>query len=130
MLHFSHRFIQVLPIWVVVGRVLQDLSEQQRVFHQPAARDVQEVPQVQLPAKRGLEAALQKVLNPPILLLLVQQVLGFHLVTAVRSVGGETRQLQVHRNDCLGLYFVALFLKVNWLKLDFLENTLATIQPT
>ena len=98
MLHFSHRFIQVLPIWVVVGRVLQDLSEQQRVFHQPAARDVQEVPQVQLPAKRGLEAALQKVLNPPILLLLVQQVLGFHLVTAVRSVGGETRQLQVHRN--------------------------------
>lgn len=51
-LSFPHRFVQVLSIWVVVGCVLEDLSEQQWVFHQPAAGDVQEVPQVQLPAKR------------------------------------------------------------------------------
>lgn len=91
---FPHRLVQVLPVWVVVCRVLQDLPEQQRVFHQPAARDVQEVPQVQLPAKGRLETALQEVLDPPILLLLVQQSLSFDLVTAVWSVGAETGQLQ------------------------------------
>lgn len=51
-LSFPHRFVQVLSIQVVVGCVLEDLSEQQWIFHQPAAGDVQEVPQVQLPAKR------------------------------------------------------------------------------
>lgn len=95
---FPHRLLQVLPVQVVVGRVLQDLSEQQRVLHQPAARDVQEVPQVQLPAERRLQAALQEVLDPPVLLLLVQQGLGLHLVAAVRRVGGETRQLQGHKH--------------------------------
>lgn len=88
----------MLPVRVVVGCVLYDLSEQQRVLHQSATGDVQEVPQVQLPAKRRLETALQEILYPPILLLLVQQVLGLHLVTAVWSVGGETGQLQGHRN--------------------------------
>lgn len=88
----------MLPIRVVVGRVLQDFPEQQWVFHQPAAGDVQEVPQVQFPAKGRLEAALQEVLDPPILLLLVQQGFSFHLVTAVRCVGGEAGQLQGHRH--------------------------------
>lgn len=91
----------MLPVWVVVGRVLYDLPEQQRVFHQSTAGDVQEVPQVQLPAKRRLETALQEVLDPPVLLLLVQQGLGLHLVTAVRCVGGETRQLQEHTHTHL-----------------------------
>lgn len=94
----TYRLVQVLPVGVVVGRVLQDLPEQQRVFHQSAAGDVQEVPQVQLPAKGRLATALQEVLDPPILLLLVQQGLGLHLVTAVRGVGGETGKLQGHRN--------------------------------
>lgn len=79
---------------MVVGRVLEDLPEQQRVLHQSTARDVQEVPQVQLPAERRLQAALQEVLHPQILLLLVQQGLGLHLVTAVWSVGVEAGQLQ------------------------------------
>lgn len=78
---------------MVVGCVLQDLPEQQRVFHQSAAWDVQEVPEVQLPAEGGLEAALQEVLHPPVLLLLVQQGFGLHLVAAVWRVGGETGQL-------------------------------------
>lgn len=80
---YPHRFVQVLPVRVVVWRVLQDLPEQQRVFHQSAAGDVQEVPQVQLPAEGRLEAALQEVLHPPVLLLLVQQGFCLHLVTAV-----------------------------------------------
>lgn len=83
---------------MVVGRVFQDLPQQQWVFHHPAAGDVQEVPQVQLPAKGRLEATLQEVLDPPILLLLIQQGFSLHLVTAVRSVGGETGQLQRHRD--------------------------------
>lgn len=78
---------------MVVGRVLQDLPEQQGVLHQSAARDVQEVPQVQLAAEGRLEAALQEVLHPPVLLLLIQQGFGLHLVTAVRGVGGETGHL-------------------------------------
>lgn len=78
---------------MVVGRVFQDLPEQQGILHQPAAWDVQEVPEVQLPAEGRLEAALQEVLHPPVLLLLVQQGLGLHLIAAVRRVGGETGQL-------------------------------------
>ena len=95
---FPHRLLQVLLVRVVVGRVLQDLPEQQWIFHHPAAGNVQEVPQVQLPTEGRLEAALQEVLHPPVLLLLVQQGLGLHLVTAVRGVGGETGQLQGHRD--------------------------------
>lgn len=101
----------MLPVRVVVGRVLQDLPEQQRVFHQSAAGDVQEVPQAQLPAKGRLATALQEVLDPPILLLLVQQGLGLHLVTAVRSVGGETGKLQGHRNRP-GYYTVSETMKL------------------
>lgn len=83
---------------MVVGRVLQDLPEQQRVLDQSAARDVQEVPQVQLPAERRLQAALQEVLHSSILLLLVQQGFGLHLVAAVRRVGGKAGQLQGTHN--------------------------------
>lgn len=88
---FPYRLVQVLQVGVVIGRVLQDLPEQQWVFHQPAAGNVKEVPQIQLPAEGRLETTLQEVLDSVILLLLVQQGFGLHLVTAVRSVGGETR---------------------------------------
>lgn len=74
--------------------VSQYLLKQQWILDQARARDVQEAPQVQLPAKGRLEAALQEVLHPPILLLLVQQGLGLHLVAAVRGVAGETGELQ------------------------------------
>ena len=40
----------------------------------------------------------RKSCTPPVLLLLVQQGLGLHLVTAVRGIGGETGQLQGHRD--------------------------------
>lgn len=95
--------------------MLQDLSEQQRVFHQSTARDVQEVPQVQLPAEGRLETALQEVLHPPILLLLVQQGLGLHLVTAVRCVGGEEGQLQGHRyRQMTGILIISAYIHVSY----------------
>lgn len=81
---------------MVIGGVLQDLPEQQWIFHQPTAGDVQEVPEVQLPAKGRLEAALQEVLHPPVLLLLVQQGFGLDLIAAIWRVGGETGQLHGH----------------------------------
>lgn len=74
-------------------RVFEDLFEQEGVFEQAGAGDVQEAPQVQLPAEGRLQAALQEVLHPPVLFLLVQQGLGRHLVTAVVSVCIQPWQL-------------------------------------
>lgn len=74
-------------------RVLEDLLQQQWVLDQTGARDVQETPQVQLPAEGRLQAALQEVLHAPVLLLLVQQRLGSELVAAVLLVGIQARQL-------------------------------------
>lgn len=74
--------------------VSQDLLQQQRVLDQARARNVQEAPQVQLPAEGRLQATLQEVLHPSVLLLLVQQGLGGQLVTAVVLVGVQLWQLQ------------------------------------
>lgn len=74
--------------------VSQDLFEQQWVLDEARAWYVQEAPEVQLPAEGRLEAALQEVLNPPVLLLLVKQGLGRQLVAAVVPVGIESGQLQ------------------------------------
>lgn len=87
----------MLLVGVSVGCVLEDLSEQQRVLHQSTARDVQEAPQVQFAAEGRLQAALEEVLHPRVLLLMVQQGFGRHLVTAVAVVGVKTRQLQRDR---------------------------------
>lgn len=78
--------------------MFQDLPEQQRVLDQSAAWDVQEVPQVQLPAEGGLQAALEEVMDPMVLLLVVQQGLGGHLVAAVAVVRVQARQLGKERN--------------------------------
>lgn len=74
--------------------MLQDLFEQQWVLDQARAWDVQEAPQVQLPAEGRLKAALQEVLHPSVLLLLVQQRLGCQLVAAVVLVGVKPGQLR------------------------------------
>lgn len=79
----THCLIQVLTVRMVVRRVFEDLPEQQGVFDQPAPGYIQEVPQVQLPAEGRLQAALQEVVHPVVLLLMVQQSLGCHLITAV-----------------------------------------------
>lgn len=96
----TYGFLQALGIRVVCWSVLQDLLEEQRVFNQAGARDVQEAPQVQLSAEGGLEATLQEVLHPRILLLLVQQRLGGQLLAAVVLVGIKPRQLW-WRHPCL-----------------------------
>lgn len=85
--------------------VSQYLLKQQWILDQARARDVQEAPQVQLPAKGRLEAALQEVLHPPVLLLLVQQRLGCQLVAAVVLVGVEPRKLQGRRELVKLLFF-------------------------
>ena len=75
-------------------RALLYLFQQQGVFHQAAPREIQEVPQVQFPAERGLLAQAQEVLHSLLLLLLVQQGFSAHLVTAVRNIGLKARKLQ------------------------------------
>lgn len=87
----THSFLQDVDVGVVLGSVPQDLLEEQRVFHQAAPRDVQEAPKVQLAAEGRLQAALQEILHPPVLLLLVQQGFGCQLVAAVAFVGVELR---------------------------------------
>lgn len=96
----TYRLLQTLSIRVICWSVLQDLFEEQRVFHQAGARDVQEAPQVQLSAEGGLKAPLQEVLHPWILLLLVQQRLGCQLLAAVVLVGVKPWQLW-WRQPCL-----------------------------
>lgn len=75
---------------MVLGGVPQDLLEEQGVFDQAAPRDVQEAPEVQLAAEGRLQAALQEILHPPVLLLLVQESFGCQLVAAVAFVGVES----------------------------------------
>lgn len=87
----TYGFFQNLDIGVVFRSVPQDLLQQQRVFDQPASRDVQEAPKVELAAERRLKAALQEVLNSPVLLLLVQKGFGCQLIAAVTFVGVEPR---------------------------------------
>lgn len=70
------RFIQAGSVWVLRGSVFQNLFEKQWLLDQSRAWDVQEAPQVQLPAEGRLKAALQEVLHPSVLFLLVQQCLG------------------------------------------------------
>ena len=85
--------LQTGDVRVFGGRVSEYLPEQERVLDQPRAWDVQEAPQVQLPAEGRLQAALQEVLHTLVLLLLVQQGLGSQLVAAVHLVGVQTWEL-------------------------------------
>lgn len=79
-----------MDVRVVFGSVPQDLLEEQGVFDQAAPGDVQEAPQVQLAAEGRLQAALQEILHPPVLLLLIQQGFGCQLIAAVAFVGVES----------------------------------------
>lgn len=92
---------------MVCRSVFQDLLEEQRVFKEAGARDVQEAPQVQLSAEGGLKAPLQEVLHPWILLLLVQQRLGGQLLAAVVLVGIEPWQLWWGQPCLLTLSFLS-----------------------
>lgn len=94
----TYRFLQAGGVRVLCRGVSQDLFEQQWVLDQARARDVQEAPQVQLPAEGRLEAALQEVLHARVLLLLVQQRLGSQLVAAVVLVSVKPWQLEGRRD--------------------------------
>lgn len=83
----TYCFLQASCVGVLWWSVFQNLSEQQWVLDQAGAWNVQEAPQVQFPAERGLKATLQEVLHSPVLFLLVQQRLGCQLVAAVVLVG-------------------------------------------
>lgn len=98
-MRITYSSLQTGYVRVIRSSVFQDLSQQQWVFHQAWARDVQEAPEVQLPAERRLQAALQEVLDPPVLLLLVQQGFGCQLVAAVLFVTIQTRQLRKHSDS-------------------------------
>ena len=90
----THSIRQRVLIRVVWRRALLYLFQQQGVFDQTASREIQEVPQVQLPAERRLLAQAQEVLHSLLVLLLVQQGFGPHLVTAVCNIGPQARELQ------------------------------------
>ncbi len=90
--------MEVLAVGVFVWRVFEDLSQQQRVFDQATAWYVQEAPEVQFAAEGRLQTALEEVVHPMVLLLMVQQCFGCHLVTAVAVVGFKTRELQPERD--------------------------------
>lgn len=106
----THCLIQVLTVRMVVRRVFEDLPEQQGVFDQPAPGYIQEAPQVQLPTEGRLQAALQEVLHPPVLLLLVQQGLGSQLVTAIVSVRIQTWQLEEDRGIMMRSLHILFFI--------------------
>lgn len=89
----THNIRQCVLIWMVRRGALLYLFQQQRVFDQTAPREIQEVPQVQFPAERRLLTQTQKLLHPFLLLLLVQQGFGPHLVTAVCNIGLQAREL-------------------------------------
>lgn len=97
--------LQAVDIWVIRWSVSEDFSQQQRVFHQARARDVQEAPEVQFPAEGRLQASLQEVLHSSVLLLLVQQGFGCKLIAAVVFVGVQTRQLRRHSES---LYIIPI----------------------
>lgn len=90
----AHSIRQRVLIWVVGRSALLYLFQQQRVFDQTASREIQEVPQVQFPAERRLLTQAQKVLHSFLVLLLVQQGFGPHLVTAICNIGLQARKLQ------------------------------------
>lgn len=90
----THSIGQRVLVRVIWRRALLYLFQQQRVFDQTAPGEIQKVPQVQLPAERGLLAQAQEVLHSLLVLLLVQQGFGPHLVTAVCDVGLQARELQ------------------------------------
>lgn len=96
--HWTHSVGQRVLVRVVWRRALLDLLEQQRVLDQAAAGQVQEVPQVQLPAERRLLAQAQEVLHSLLVLLLVQQSFGSHLVAAVGDVGLQAGELRQRRS--------------------------------
>lgn len=70
-----------------------DLFQQQGVLDQTAPWEIQEVPQVELPAERRLLTEAQKMLHPFLVFLLVQQRFGPHLVAAVRDIGLQAGEL-------------------------------------
>lgn len=83
----TYRFLQAGRIRVLWWSVPQYLFEQQWILDQTGAWDVQEAPQVQLPAEGGLQTALEEVLHPWVLFFLVQQRLSCQLVATVVFVG-------------------------------------------
>lgn len=93
----THSIGQRVLVRVLWRRALLYLLQQQGVFDQTASREIQEVPQVQFPAERGLLAQTKEVLNLFLVLFLVEQGFGPHLVTAVRNVGLQARELQRER---------------------------------
>lgn len=90
----TYCFGQRVLVRVVGGRALLDLLQQQRVLDQAAARQIQEVPQVQLAAEGRLLTQAQEVLHALLLLLLVQQGFGPHLVAAVGHIGIQAGELR------------------------------------
>ena len=42
----THSFFQVLLIWIIIWCVPQDFSKKQRVFHQTASWNIQEIPEI------------------------------------------------------------------------------------
>lgn len=103
--------LQTGHVWVIGRSVSEDLSQQQRVFYQTWTRDVKEAPEVQLPAERWLQTALQEILHPPVLLFLVQQGFGGKLVAAVVFVGIQTGQLREKQSEAKHLHG-ALFMSL------------------
>lgn len=92
-----YRCAEAGGVGVVGRRVPQHLLEKERILEEARAGDVQEAPQVQLPAERRLQAALEEVAHAPVLLLLVQQRLGRQLTAAVLAVCVQTWQLHTHK---------------------------------
>lgn len=104
----TYSFLQTGYIRVIRWCVFEDLPQQQRVFHQPWPRDVQEAPEVKLPAEGRLQTALQEILHPLVLLFLVQQSFGCELVTAVIFVSIQTRQLRRNSKIRKSLFMLSL----------------------
>lgn len=89
----TYCILQILLVRVAARRVPQNLLQQQRVLDQTAARNIQETPEVQLPAEGRLQAALKEILHSLVLLLLIQERFCCQLITAVFFVFIEPWQL-------------------------------------
>lgn len=89
----TYSFGQCILIRVIRWSALLYLFQQQRVFDQTAAGEIQEVPQVQFAAEGRLLTQTQEMLHSFLLLLLIQQGFGPHLVTAVCHIGFQAREL-------------------------------------
>lgn len=81
-------------VWVIGGRALLNLLEQQWVLDQAAAGQIQKVPQIQLAAKGRLLTQTQKLLYSLLLLLLVQQGFSPHLIATVGHICLQAGELQ------------------------------------